>query len=95
MLLDGREVPRARSVCPEAGGCATIQVYNLTPVNVSPGQHTVSFRLLRHSAQGRVSYNSMGFVLVLRGSVPSERITLVERTVTLGDGDSISYQFTT
>jgi hypothetical protein len=37
----------------------------------------------------------MGFVLVLRGSVPSERITLVERTVTLGDGDSISYQFTT
>jgi len=94
MLLDGREVTGAKAVCPEAGGCSALQVFNLTPVAVTAGRHTVSFRLLRHTAQGRVAYSAVGLVLVIRGFAPSERITLVERTVSLGAGDSVSYDFT-
>src|SRR5262245_18423131 len=63
MLLDGREVSGAKAVCPESGGCAAFQVFNLAPVAASAGHHTVAFRLVRHTAQGRVSYNAVGAVL--------------------------------
>lgn len=94
ILLDGQEIPGARSRCDQAGGCAELDLSG--SVTVLEGPHTITFQVLRQNAEqdtylayGTVSANradlDLGFDDVL--------VNLEHRRASLEQGDGITYEF--
>ena len=93
ILLDGTEIPTARATCSFSGGCISLLLNPFTEVGVpvTPGQHTISFQVLRHSSAGRVAYTATGAAVVGRGQTAVQTFTLPERGGALGARESITY----
>jgi hypothetical protein len=94
LLLDGREIQGARITCQFTAGCPAILMNPGNLLEITPGQHTVSFQLIRQAASGRMPYSTSGLAIVRRGAATVQNITLVERTANLIPTESISYQIT-
>ena len=84
-----------RKTCPFTSGCAPFQLDNLLfPASITRGQHTVTARIISHTA-GRTSewYSILGAVVISRNLVPVQNITLPQRDVALGPNDD-TYTYT-
>lgn len=90
VLYDGRELAQARSLCPQARGCARLEVE--AGVSSIAGHHTISFKILRQS-QEVVKYRIRGMAR-LSGeglSLPGVEIPLGPESAALKAGESVSF----
>jgi hypothetical protein len=94
ILLDGEEWPGARATCQFSSGCSSLVLTPQALQTVTPGVHTIGFRVVRQTGTGRFAYFSTGSVVISRGGAPLQTIPLVERNGTIGVGEAIVYQIT-
>jgi len=90
VLYDGLELPGARVTCPDAGGCAALDLVATTESGA--GRHSISFQVLRQSRE-TIRYRAEATVLVSRQNFsPVATLDLGSRRSTLGAGESVDFE---
>ncbi len=91
ILFDGVELPGGRTDCPDADGCAKLDLAATT--SAGAGTHTISFLVLGQS-RGLVDYEARGKVVVTRGGLNfrGRTIYLEPRSASLRPGESVTYE---
>ena len=92
ILFDGQEIEGARSRCREAQGCAELDLAAV--VSAPVGHHTITFRVLRQSAEAE-EYLASAIVEVSRDDVQLPEPAVLELQpvrATLQPGDGVTFE---
>ena len=89
ILYDGIELPGARTVCAQVGGCAQLEL-RAGHIVATPGRHTIAFQVLSQSPL-LVEYLAAGEVVAELG--PADPVPFGPVRTTLEAGQRVTFEF--